>query len=131
MIIEYKFQIPSAEQALQLYKDSGIYNKQWTLERMKLTLQNSSILLCSYNESRLVGIARGITDFHWIAHLSHLAVHPDYQGQGIGKELIKKINQRLGNGVALMVHSDPKAKKFYENLGFEIYDDVYRIPRRT
>ena len=129
-MINYDFSKPKVKEVLQLYKTSGIYNEQWSEDRMMNTLENSDILLCCYDDKKLIGIARGITDFHWIAHLSHLAVHPDYQGQGIGKKLVQMVNEKLGDGVALMVHSVPGAKKFYEGLGFEPYNDVYRIPRK-
>jgi ribosomal protein S18 acetylase RimI-like enzyme len=130
MNLIFKRDTPCHEETLKLYKDADIYNEQWNSERMKLTLKNSSLLLCCYDSDRLIGIVRGITDFYWIAHISHLAVHPDFQGKGIGKELVARVNNQLGDGVALMVHSDPKAKQFYEKLGFEIYDDVYRISRK-
>ncbi len=129
-MIKYSFSKPDTDETLQLYKESGIYNEQWNRDRMDKTLENSDILLCCYDDKKLIGIARGITDFHWIAHLSHLAVHPDYQRQGFGKKLVQMVNEKLGDGVALMVHSVPEAKNFYQGLGFEPYDDVYRIPRK-
>ncbi len=127
----YRFQIPTAEAALQLYHESGITSEQWTLERMKSTLENSSLILCCYSDNKLIGIVRGITDKYWIAHISHLAVHPEYQKLGIGRKLVLKVREYLGDGVALMVHSVPEAKEFYEKLGFEPYLDVYRIPRKS
>lgn len=92
-------------------------------------LANSSLLLCCYDEKRLVGIARGITDKYWVAHLSHLAIHPNYQNQGIGRILLDRLKQDLGSGVTLVVHARPGVDDYYKKLGFGLYDNVYRIKR--
>ena len=128
---QFKFEIPTAVAALELYHESGIASEQWTLDRMKKTLKHSSLILCCYSEDKLIGIIRGITDKYWIAHISHLAVHPDYQHQGIGRKMLKMVREDLGEGVALMVRSVPEAKEFYEKIGFEPYLGVYRIPRKS
>lgn len=121
--------IPDANETLDLYKKTEFYNEFWSPERMEKVLENSSLLLCCYDNKKLVGILRGITDTYWIAHISHLAVHPDYQGQGIGKSLILKTKDELGKGVTLMVHAGPGVDGYYKSIGFEVYDNVYRIKR--
>ena len=65
-----------------------------------------------------------------MAHLSHLAIHPDYQGQGLGKKLIEKVKADLGEGVTLMVHAATGMDDFYKKLGFSFYENMYRIKRR-
>lgn len=121
--------IPDLDDVIDLYRLSGIYSDQWTKERIEKALSNSNVLLFCYDETKLVGLIRGITDHCWIAHISHLAVHPVYQGKSIGQELVSRVREKLGEQVAIMVHSSPTAKDFYQKVGFKPYDDVYRIPR--
>jgi ribosomal protein S18 acetylase RimI-like enzyme len=128
--LNFSVEIPDSAETLELYRVSGIMSELWDLSRMEKVLRHSSLLMCCYKDKKLVGIARGTTDRYWIAHLSHLAVHPDYQGRGIGKTLISKLKDNLGDGVTLMVHAGPGADSFYKKIGFELYEDVYRI-RRT
>ena len=128
---KYSFsnETPNAKKVLELYKAVKFFNKYWSLERMEKVLENSSLLLCCYEGKKLIGIARGISDKYWVAHLSHLAVHPDYQNLGIGKALIQKIREDLGNAVTLMVHAGPGIGGYYKKLGFDLYENVYRIKR--
>jgi ribosomal protein S18 acetylase RimI-like enzyme len=130
MNLIYKFVSPEPSDALNLYKKSGIYSELWNLGRMASVLENSNLIVCCYDNEKLIGIARGITDFHWIAHLSHLAVHPDYRGKSIGKSLIKQMKSKIGDNVSLMVHSSNEAKNFYQKIGFEAYSDMYIIRRK-
>ncbi|MDH6365305.1 GNAT superfamily N-acetyltransferase [Enterococcus sp. PF1-24] len=62
-------------------------------------------------------------------YLDTLAVHQDYQGQGIGSELLTAVNQLaikaekplLGLNVD---QGNPKAKKLYQRLGFEVVGEI-------
>ena len=55
-------------------------------------------------------------------YIDTLAVNPNYQGKGIGKDLIKQVMshaQKIGfNKIGLLV-SNPDAKRLYEKIGFE------------
>lgn len=50
--------------------------------------------------------------------LVYIAVHKDYRGKGIGKELMKKTLQYAKGNVALHVEPDNPALKLYEKFNF-------------
>lgn len=50
--------------------------------------------------------------------LVYIAIHADYRGQGLGKELMKRAIDRAEGGIALHVEPDNPAKILYEKLGF-------------
>lgn len=50
--------------------------------------------------------------------LVYIAVHKDYRGKGIGKELMKKTLQYTKGDVALHVEPDNPALKLYEKFDF-------------
>jgi hypothetical protein len=52
---------------------------------LKKALKSSHFLVSAWDVSRLVSLGNAISDGHLIAYYSHLLVHPDYQGRGIGR----------------------------------------------
>ena len=77
--------------------------------------------LCCFDGDRLVGYAavvgNGVTD----AYIQDLMVHPDYQQQGIGHQLMQRTLERLRNEGIYMVsviYGDAELLKYYEEFGF-------------
>jgi ribosomal-protein-alanine N-acetyltransferase len=50
--------------------------------------------------------------------LVYIAMHRDYRGKGLGKELMEKSLAEAAGDVALHVEPDNPAKKLYEKFGF-------------
>ena len=111
----------TAEQAIDLYIRSTlgerrpIHNKE-TFEAM---LKNANLTITAWDEDTLVGIARTLTDFAYVAYLADLAVDQQYQHSGIGKQLIANTQSRLGPECMIVLLAAPKANEYYEHIGFE------------
>ena len=50
--------------------------------------------------------------------LVYIAIHNEYRGQGLGKQLMQHAIDRAEGGIALHVEPDNPARKLYEKLGF-------------
>ncbi|TVR39453.1 MAG: N-acetyltransferase [Bacteroidia bacterium] len=50
--------------------------------------------------------------------LVYIAVHKDYRGQGLGKELMKKTFEKAEGDIKLHVEPENPARYLYEKLGF-------------
>lgn len=50
--------------------------------------------------------------------LVYIAIHNEYRGKGLGKELMEKSLAEASGDVALHVEPDNPAKKLYEKFGF-------------
>jgi GNAT superfamily N-acetyltransferase len=62
--------------------------------------------------------------------LVYIATSPHYRGQGIGYQLIEKIQQFLNAPIALHVEYDNPAVKLYDKLGFTSkYKEMRWYPR--
>ena len=56
----------------------------------------ANLVVTAWDDGKLVGLARSLSDFCFCTYLSDLAVRLEYQRQGIGKELIRR-TRKAGN----------------------------------
>ena len=86
----------------------------------KNPLLTSYYHIAVYEEELLIGyidcVSNGVTD----AYIQDLMVHPDYQGRGIGTNLMKKMIDYLKKKRIYMISVvfEEKLKTFYEKFGF-------------
>ena len=86
----------------------------------KNPLLTSYYHIAVYEKELLIGyidcVSNGVTD----AYIQDLMVHPDYQGRGIGTDLMKKMIDYLKNKHIYMISVifEEKLKSFYERFGF-------------
>ncbi len=92
-------------------------------------LRNADIVMVARDAGRIVGISRAITDFAYCCYLSDLAVHQDYQRQGIGKRLIAETRVAAGAMAALILVAAPLAQDYYPRIGMTHFQGCWAIPR--
>lgn len=81
-------------------------------------LANSSAVVLGRNEAGMVvGFITAISDGISCAYIPHLEVLSDYQGHGIGTELVKLMLARLRHLYMIDLVCDPALQPFYEGLG--------------
>ena len=85
---------------------------------------NSTIVISAWDNDLLVGCVRVLSDKMFRSVIYDLAVLPKYQGNGIGKELVKKCREQFPNSEWLVGTTNERAS-FYEKLGFEKNTDVF------
>jgi len=99
------------------------------LDCIKGMLENSNLIVTAWDESRLVGIARSMTDFHYACYLSDLAVDLAYQRQGIGLRLQQVTQNELQPRCKLILISAPAANDYYPSIGYEPSPRCWVLPR--
>lgn len=77
--------------------------------------------IACYDGDELVGfldvVSNGVTD----AYIQDVMVRPDYQGRGIGTELMNRAMERLKNDRIYMIsviYGEESLRPFYERFGF-------------
>ncbi|GIP17510.1 N-acetyltransferase GCN5 [Paenibacillus montaniterrae] len=110
----------SPEEVSDVFKASGIRRPIDDLDRLTRMISNANETVTARVDGELVGILRAITDYSYCCYISDIAVNKAYQGLGIGKDLIERLINKLGNDeVQYVLTSAPQAEGFYERLGFE------------
>lgn len=87
-------------------------------EQLLAALRNSHSLVTARLDGRLVGLGNAISDGHLVVYYPHLLVHPEFQGQGVGRQMMDALQQRYAGLHMQMLTADGRAIAFYENLGF-------------
>jgi len=98
---------------------------------MRAMVQHATLLCTAWAQGKLVGVARSLTDYEYCCYLSDLAVDADYQRAGIGRELIRLTQSRLGPRAKLILLAAPKAEAYYPRLGFTAHPSAWTLPAAT
>lgn len=108
----------NVEQILPIYELNG-----WSSARqphaLHQALLNSHTLISAWDNEQLIGIGNAISDGFLVVYYPHLVVHPDYQGQGIGQQIMEILQQRYEAMHMQMLVADHRAVPFYAKCGFE------------
>lgn len=121
--------IPAPEEIIKLYDNSGLPRPTNDKERIQKMFENSNLVITAWDEEKLVGICRCITDWVWSCYLADLAVDPGYKKSGIGKGLIQETRNKLGEQSMILLLSVPTALEYYPKVGFEKENRAFMISR--
>jgi predicted N-acetyltransferase YhbS len=130
MDITYRYDIvPTPDQIVALYEESGLPRPTSDSERIRKMYAHSNLIVTAWDNTKLVGVSRSITDWAWSCYLADLAVHPEYKKSGIGKKLIGLTKEKVGDQVMILLLSVPTAMTYYPKVGFTKEDRAFAIFR--
>jgi predicted N-acetyltransferase YhbS len=119
----------TAEELADVFTRSAIRRPVDELPRLQQMIDKADLLITARDGAKLVGVARSLTDFCFACYLSDLAVDQAYQKQGIGKELVRRTREAIGQGTVLLLIAAPEAAEYYAKIGFEKMDRAWWINR--
>ena len=91
-------------------------------ERHLEILRGSSHVVLARDGERVVGFVTAISDGVLSAYIPLLEVLPEYQGRGIGTELVRRLLAEVGDLYMVDLVCDADVVPFYERLGLERWD---------
>ncbi|HEV8540130.1 MAG TPA: GNAT family N-acetyltransferase [Nitrospiraceae bacterium] len=116
---------------VRLY-DQAPWAKGRTLETVREMLTHTDLALSVWDGPRIVGFGRVLTDFVYRASIWDVIVHPDYQGQDIGTQLMQRIlDHPLLKQVELFWLCTRDRQTFYEKLGFSANEQTGMVWARS
>lgn len=87
-------------------------------EDLKVSFGNSRYTCLIYDGETLVGAGRALADGVDCSYLCDVAVHPDYQGIGLGKAIIERLRDLSAGHRKIILYANPGKEGFYAKLGF-------------
>jgi len=109
----------SAENYCILRKAVGFYDIP--IEQVRRALDKSDYIVSATVNDTPAGMARLITDGTQVL-IMDVIVHPEYQGNGIGRGLMERIRQFIESmeydRLLVNLLTDSSKKGFYEKLGY-------------
>lgn len=67
---------------------------------------------------RLVGVGRALADGVDCSYLCDIAIHPGYQGAGLGKQIVNRLVELSRGHRKIILYANPGKEGFYARLGF-------------
>jgi ribosomal protein S18 acetylase RimI-like enzyme len=118
MAIRYSEQEkPSMEAVLELYR-AVRWSSADKPEALHAGMVGSHSLVTAWDETLLVGLGNAISDGHLVVYFPHLIIRPEYQGRGIGTDLMGRMMKRYRGFHQQVLLADGRAVDFYKKLGF-------------
>ena len=86
---------------------------------LKVSFSNSMFKCFVYDSGKLIAAGRALADGIDCSYICDVAVHPDYQGQGLGKHLVSKLVEFSKDHRKIILYAAVGKEPFYIKLGFK------------
>lgn len=100
----------------ELYRIAPLGNKP--AEHLKTVFTNSRFKLFIYHQGKLIGVGRAMADGLDCSYICDVAVHPEYQGIKLGKQIVQKLIDISRGHKKIILYANPGKEGFYAKLGF-------------
>jgi GNAT superfamily N-acetyltransferase len=108
---------PAEAAALYIELEWGT-RKEYSTARMKRSLAHCDIVVSARNGAgELIGIGRALSDFAIDTKILDLVIAPEYQHQGLGRAMMKKI-AACARGTSIYFETERKNFSFAEKCGY-------------
>ncbi|MFM9276906.1 GNAT family N-acetyltransferase [Paenibacillus jiagnxiensis] len=106
-----------ASYIVQLYKHGGWWPNRQVQDIAKVL--NLGLAVGAWDDERLVGFARAVSDGIFRAYIEDVVVHEDYRRSGIGQKLLSKLMNELSDIETVSLFCEPSLVPLYEKTHFK------------
>lgn len=100
----------------ELYRLAPLGDKK--PEDLETAFSNSMFKCFVFDSEKLIGVGRTLADGIDCSYICDVAILPDYQGLGLGKEIVSKLIDFSKGHRKIILYANPGKESFYEKLGF-------------
>ena len=121
-----EYTVYNENEILPIYKSVGWTNYTKNPQMLKEAYSHSLRIYAAYIGEKPVGVIRVVGDGFSVVFVQDLLIYPEYQRQGIGTALLKKIMEEYRSVYQLHLLTDntEKTVAFYKSLGFMMDTDI-------
>lgn len=131
-MIEYKVNEPvNTADVIELYRNAGLPRPIDDPDRIERMFAGSNLVISAWENGKLIGVSRSITDGAWSCYLADLAVLSDYQRAGVGRKLVEKTREAAGDESMVLLLSVPEAMEYYPKIGMEKLENAFIFWRKN
>ncbi|MBD1218956.1 GNAT family N-acetyltransferase [Aphanizomenon flos-aquae NRERC-008] len=108
-------------QLQELFNLAAFWAKERSIKDWGTAIANSEPVVSIWDRELLIGFARATSDGIYRATIWDVAIHPDYQGKGLGSKLVETVlshprMQKVERVYLMTTHQ----QEFYEKIGFQV-----------
>jgi len=92
-------------------------------DKLAIAMQNYETVYTAWDGDTLVGLISAMDDGIMTAYIHYLLVRPEYQGKGIGVQLIERTKEKYKDYLRIVLVAYDKECGFYEHCGFKKGED--------
>jgi ribosomal protein S18 acetylase RimI-like enzyme len=85
---------------------------------LKMVFANSRFRCFVHDAGRIVGVGRALADEIDVSYICDVAVLPEYQGTGLGKQIVDRMLHLSRGHKKIILYSVPGKEPFYRKFGF-------------
>jgi len=120
--------IKDKTQALTSKELEGLFlSVEWSSghypDKLEIAMRNYATVYTAWDDDTLVGLISAMDDGIMTAYIHYLLVRPEYQGKGIGEQLIERTKEKYKDYLRIVLVAYDKECGFYEHCGFKKGED--------
>ena len=105
------------DQLSELYRIAPLGEKP--SKDLEVVFSNSKFKCFILDKSKLIGVGRALADGIDCSYICDVAIHPEYQGIGLGRQIIAKLIELSVDHKKIILYANPGKEGFYSKLGFK------------
>lgn len=105
------------KEAVLIFKRAPLGRGKRDPDKLRRAFESSYAVVYVFDSDRLIGLGRALSDGEYQAAIYDIVLLPEYQGKGIGKEIMKRLCDQLPVE-NIVLYSVPGREGFYKKCGF-------------
>lgn len=116
-----------------IYKDTHVFSQEqlrelflsvdWSSghypDKLVMAMKGFSTVFSAWDGDKLIGMICAMDDGIMTAYVHYLLIRPEYQGQKLGRELVRLVKEKYADYLRIVVIAYDTELSFYENCGFK------------